>query len=288
MDRIVLEGMTFFAKHGYYDEEQILGNTFIVDVYANTDLESVAFEDNLLSAINYEQVYLIVRHEMRKPARLLENVGHRIAQQVKSKAGGYISSVDVTIRKCNPPLGGRVKYSIVETSGRIGLEGMAFFAPVGSKEDRIVANEFLATVFVETSIAKASKSDNLNDTLNYESIFWATKTEIQEPASLLENVAYRIADNLKSKHRNIKKIEVQLSKKNPPLRGQIPEASIEMHFDHQSSCTRCNRSMLCYLDDNCWCNDYRILSATQRMIDLKYGGCLCKNCSTYYGKKKEE
>lgn len=286
MGKIALEGMEFYAYHGFYEEERIIGNKFVVDVFAETDLDRAAMTDSIRMATNYENIFLVVRYEMEKPSQLLEHVGQRIAQKVKQKVGGIIQSVNVIIRKCNPPLGGRVKYSVVETSGRIGLEGMEFIAPVGSTyEERLVANEFVANVYVSTNFKKATVSDDLNDTLNYEAIYWATKTEIEEPAQLLENVAYRIASNLKSKYNHLKSIEVQLKKKYPPVRGQMPEAKIEMDFNHQMSCPRCNRKLLCYQDENCWCNDYQVMPATQRMLDLTFGDCLCENCMKEHGKK---
>ena len=65
MGKIVLEGMKFFAYHGYYKEEQTLGNHFLVDVY----VELYSQEKN-----EYETIYLIVKHEMAKTSKLLENV----------------------------------------------------------------------------------------------------------------------------------------------------------------------------------------------------------------------
>lgn len=288
MGKIALEGMTFFAKHGYYEEEQILGNEFIVDIYVETNLVPAAMKDDLLAAVNYENIYFIAQYEMNQPSKLLEHVVARIARQVKAKAGEMLQSVNVVIRKKNPPLGGRVQFSVVESSGRIGLEGMEFFAPIGaSEEGRRVANEFVANVYVQTDFEAASQNDNLEDTLNYEAIFWAAKTEIEEPAEVLENVAYRIANNLKSKHNNLQVVEVQLSRKNPLLRGKVPEASIEMSFSHTASCPRCRSKMLCYQDENCWCNNYKVLPATQRMLEIQFGDCLCEKCISEFGMKLE-
>ena len=289
MGKIALEGMTFFARHGYYEEEQVLGNEFVVDIYVETNLDSVAMRDDLLTAVNYENIYLIAQYEMNKPSKLLEHVGARIASQVKAKAGTMLQTVNVVIRKKNPPLGGRVKYSIVDSSGRIGLEGMEFFAPIGaSEEGRLVTNEFVANVYVQTNLKGASQTDNLNDTLDYGAIFWATKTEIEEPAQMLENVAYRIADNLKRKYNHLQTVEVQLSRKHPFLKGKVPEASIAMSFNHSTSCPRCRSKMLCYQDGNCWCNNYKVLSATQRMLEIQYGDCLCENCMSEYGMKLDD
>ncbi|RZK29989.1 MAG: dihydroneopterin aldolase, partial [Hymenobacter sp.] len=33
MGQIALEGLEFFAFHGYYDEEQKIGNKYGVDIY---------------------------------------------------------------------------------------------------------------------------------------------------------------------------------------------------------------------------------------------------------------
>jgi dihydroneopterin aldolase len=286
MGKISLEGMTFFARHGYYEEEQILGNEFIVDIYVETNLVPAAMRDELLATVNYENIYFIAQYEMSQPSKLLEHVCARIASQVRAKAGGMLQSVNVVIRKKNPPLGGRVQFSVVESSGRIGLEGMEFFAPIGASEEGVaVANEVLANVYVRTDLKAASQTDNLEDTLNYEAIFWATKTEIDEPAQVLENVAYRIADNLKRKYSNLQVVEIQLRRKNPPLRGKVPEASIEMSFSHTSSCPRCRSKMLCYQDENCWCNNYKVLPATQRMLEIQFGDCLCENCVSEFGIK---
>jgi len=40
MATIALEGMRFFSKIGFYEEERIIGNQFVVDVYieANTKM----------------------------------------------------------------------------------------------------------------------------------------------------------------------------------------------------------------------------------------------------------
>ena len=42
MGQIALEGMEFFAFHGYYDEEQKIGNKYGVDLYIETNLNAAA------------------------------------------------------------------------------------------------------------------------------------------------------------------------------------------------------------------------------------------------------
>jgi dihydroneopterin aldolase len=44
MGKILLEGMEFFAYHGHYEEEQIIGTKFIVDIEIDFErLESRTF-----------------------------------------------------------------------------------------------------------------------------------------------------------------------------------------------------------------------------------------------------
>jgi 7,8-dihydroneopterin aldolase/epimerase/oxygenase len=281
MGKIALEKMKFFAYHGYYKEEQTLGNHFLVDVYVETNFQRQA--DHELP-IDHDTIYWIVKFEMEKSSRLLENVGKRIIKSIVTKFPKV--EVLVRIRKCNPPLGGVVQYSLIETSGRIGLEGMEFFAPIGTyKENKIVANEFIVDVYVNTNFDQAAISDNLADTLNYEAIFWAAKMAMTKPANAPEEAGLRIADNLKSQYKNIFQIEVNLKQKHPPMRGQIQQAAVKIEENHIKQCPKCKGNLLCYNDQNCWCQDFKVLPATRQMLNKLYKGCLCTNCLRGYAVK---
>jgi dihydroneopterin aldolase len=56
MVTIALHGAEFFARHGYYPEEQILGNRFIVDIEVSYDNDLSDQSDNLEDTVNYEQL----------------------------------------------------------------------------------------------------------------------------------------------------------------------------------------------------------------------------------------
>ncbi|MBC3539947.1 dihydroneopterin aldolase [Rufibacter sediminis] len=105
MGQIALEGMEFFAYHGYYDEEQKIGNKYGVDLYLQTDLHAAGASDNLEQTVNYETLYNLVKHEMSIPARLLEHVAHRILEGVYQQFP-FVQQVKVSVSKFNPPLGG--------------------------------------------------------------------------------------------------------------------------------------------------------------------------------------
>lgn len=105
MDEIALIGLEFFSKHGYYDEEQKIGNRYGVDIKVYTDTSEAGQKDSLKETINYEKIYLIVKTVMDKSARLLEHIGHQIIQELFAQFGS-IDKVEVRISKFNPPIGG--------------------------------------------------------------------------------------------------------------------------------------------------------------------------------------
>ncbi|OGX90250.1 dihydroneopterin aldolase [Hymenobacter coccineus] len=105
MGQIALEGMEFFAFHGYYDEEQRIGNKYGVDLYIRTNLLAAGASDKLDNTVNYEVLYRLVAEEMRAPARLLEHVAHRVLDRVMAELP-HVQQVKISVSKFNPPLGG--------------------------------------------------------------------------------------------------------------------------------------------------------------------------------------
>lgn len=109
MGKIIIEEMEFYAFHGHYQEEQIVGNRFLVDLEMDADLREPAESDNLDDAVNYQQAYQIIKNEMRRTkSNLLENIGKRILDALYAEMEG-IKKATIRIRKLNPPMGGPIK-----------------------------------------------------------------------------------------------------------------------------------------------------------------------------------
>ena len=108
MGIIEIEGMEFYAYHGHFAEEQIVGNRFIVHLTLHTDCEKAAKSDDLKDALNYQTIYLIVKDEMQIKSRLLENVAGRILDRLFNSFNG-IEKAKVKISKLNPPMGGQIE-----------------------------------------------------------------------------------------------------------------------------------------------------------------------------------
>jgi len=113
MGLIAVEGMQFYAHHGYYNEEQILGGKYTVDVYLKTDFDEAASTDRLDNTINYEEIYQLTKEEMNISARLLEHVCQRIISRLK-KQYAQLHYLRVRVSKHQPPLKGNVEKVYVE------------------------------------------------------------------------------------------------------------------------------------------------------------------------------
>jgi dihydroneopterin aldolase len=107
MGFILIENMEFYAFHGHFKEEQIVGNRFLVDLTIETDMEIPSESDNLKDALNYQRAYEIVKMAMGKKSHLLEHIAGRILDALYSEMEG-IKKATIKVSKMNPPIGGKI------------------------------------------------------------------------------------------------------------------------------------------------------------------------------------
>jgi dihydroneopterin aldolase len=112
MIKIALQGAEFFAYHGFYPEEQKLGCRFLVDVEIGFIPPTNLNDDDLDNTVDYEKVYIITCEEMKHPRKLIETVGQSITDRIKNKYP-FVKTIQVAIKKINPPLMGKVAHSSV-------------------------------------------------------------------------------------------------------------------------------------------------------------------------------
>lgn len=116
MGRVALEGMEFYARHGYYEEERVIGNKFSVDVYLDLDFSEAALNDRLEGTVNYEKVYEIVQEVMATEANLLEYLAGKMIRTLK-ESFQQVTRVEVQISKYNPPIKGLCQKAVVSMEG---------------------------------------------------------------------------------------------------------------------------------------------------------------------------
>lgn len=108
MGLIAIEGMEFFAYHGCFEEEQIIGGRFMVDIHFEAGTRGAEEQDSLAGTVNYQKVYEVIAAEMAVKSKLIEHLCARIIKAVYASFPG-IWNVTVKVCKMNPPVGGRVE-----------------------------------------------------------------------------------------------------------------------------------------------------------------------------------
>ncbi|WP_161818487.1 dihydroneopterin aldolase [Sediminibacterium roseum] len=110
---ISLHNLHFFAYHGLYEEEKILGNHFELNVvvkHAPPELPVKRLDDT----IDYVAVYELVRRRMEIPTPLLETVVTEIAKEILIRFT-LAEEVFISIRKMYPPI------SYMHARGSVGV-----------------------------------------------------------------------------------------------------------------------------------------------------------------------
>lgn len=110
--KVGLHGVRFFAFHGFYPEEQVLGCEFIVDIETEIQVYGNG-QDDISHTVNYERLFSIARAEMEIPRKLIETVAHGILETIRHEFLA-VKCIKVSIKKMHPPLAGQVENSYIE------------------------------------------------------------------------------------------------------------------------------------------------------------------------------
>ncbi len=102
----------FYAFHGYYPEENKMGNDFLVNLEVEYEIID-SINENLDKTINYQDLYGIVKSEMKQTKLLLETVIECIASKITSTYSN-VNRLKIRIDKCMPQLSGPIKSTFVE------------------------------------------------------------------------------------------------------------------------------------------------------------------------------
>jgi len=100
----------------------------------------------------------------------------------------------------------------------IVIEGMEFHAKHGCfEEEQRIGTIFLVDVRLKYDTSKAEKTDEINDTLDYQKIYEIVKKEMDVTSKLLEHLSRRIIDKITESFPTLEMVRVKVSKQNPSL-----------------------------------------------------------------------
>ncbi len=109
---------------------------------------------------------------------------------------------------------------------------MEFFAFHGCfKEEQIIGTKFRVDLHIEADTRKSEETDHLKDTVDYVALYQAVKVEMDQKSYLLEHVARRIIDRLRSQFPEITFIYLKLAKNNPPMGGKMHQVSYVVEWE---------------------------------------------------------
>lgn len=114
-------------------------------------------------------------------------------------------------------------------SSKIYLRNVRFHAFHGVlPQEGIVGNDYLVNLVLDYDFSSAMKTDDLQGTLNYAEVYQMVKEEMAVPSKLLEHVAGRIAQRLFSDFPEIQKLQLSITKVNPPMGADSDGAGVEV------------------------------------------------------------
>ncbi len=98
---IQLNNLTFFAFHGLYEEEKLIGGEFEVNISIDY-MPQTPVITSITETIDYSAVYTLVKEYMSIPTPLLETLAMNIAHGVLQKFS-LAERIEIFIKKVQPP-----------------------------------------------------------------------------------------------------------------------------------------------------------------------------------------
>ena len=112
-DRLLLEDVRFYARHGLTKAEQVVGAWFAVDVELALDLTPAMVSDQVGATVDYGAVARrVVEVGTKNRVNLIERLAGLMVEALLAEFP--VTSVRVRVRKLTPPLEGLVGTPSVE------------------------------------------------------------------------------------------------------------------------------------------------------------------------------
>lgn len=113
--------------------------------------------------------------------------------------------------------------------GIIQLKNIRAYAYHGClKEETAIGSDYRVDLEVKANLKTSAKTDELVDTVDYVFLNKVVVEEMAIPSKLLETVAERILARIFKEDKMVIKAEVNVSKINPPIGGDVEMVTIKM------------------------------------------------------------
>ncbi|MCT2535302.1 dihydroneopterin aldolase [Aquibacillus koreensis] len=114
---------------------------------------------------------------------------------------------------------------------KIYLNQMQFYGYHGLfPEENKLGQRFNVDLVLELDLGKAGQSDDMDDSINYGTVFNVTKEVVEgKSRNLVEAVAHDIAERLFSSFDKLQACTVKVYKPDPPIPGHYQSIAIEIY-----------------------------------------------------------
>lgn len=110
---------------------------------------------------------------------------------------------------------------------KILVQGINIYAYHGCLEEEAkIGCNYIIDVEMETDFSEAAKTDDLSKTIDYVVVYNIVKAQMAIRSKLIEQVGQRIVNELKKELKGLKRIEVVVTKINPPMNGNVDKVAI--------------------------------------------------------------
>ena len=203
MDKIFIDKLQVFGRHGVMSEENALGQMFYISAKLNLSLRRAGLTDALENTVNYSECCHIIKDICQNNTfKLIETLAEKIADALL-KHSALIKSVYIRIDKPAAPIGLPLESVGTEIERGWNTAYIALGSNMGNKQKYIdtavntVANDEncrvcrVSDLIVTAPVSDIPQDDYLNGCMEIETLY--------SPAELLDflNAAEKAADRVR-------------------------------------------------------------------------------------------
>ncbi|WP_142414754.1 2-amino-4-hydroxy-6-hydroxymethyldihydropteridine diphosphokinase [Hathewaya massiliensis] len=157
MDKITIKDLEVFANHGYFKEEKVLGQKFLISLEVGLDFQKAAKEDDLKETVHYGILCEDVEREFKRETfDLIEKAAQYTVDFILNKYP-EIMKIKLEVKKPWAPIGKPLKYAAVSIKRRRSKAYIAMGSNMGDKEENLKRAIKLIGESNHTRIKKTSK-----------------------------------------------------------------------------------------------------------------------------------
>ncbi|QAA34032.1 2-amino-4-hydroxy-6-hydroxymethyldihydropteridine diphosphokinase [Clostridium manihotivorum] len=139
MDKLYIENLEIFAKHGVFGEEKTLGQKFVISLELFFDAREAAITGDLTKSVHYgELCHKLEKEFQRESYDLIETAAEKTAEFIL-KEYDILKAVKVMIKKPWAPIGKHLEYAAIEIYRQWHKVFIALGSNMGDKNSNLTA-----------------------------------------------------------------------------------------------------------------------------------------------------